>query len=79
MFWALYLSYILGYNPRKKDKAPRLVCLSTPYMSGMVYASTVPPVVVISYLMWYRYSSQTYLNARTYLLTCPPTRGLLRV
>ena len=25
--------------------------------TGMVYASTVPPVVGISYLMWYRYTN----------------------
>ncbi len=54
-------------KPRSKDKASRHVYVDTPYMSGMVYASIVPPpymsVVGISCLMWYRNSSQAYLNA----------------
>jgi hypothetical protein len=49
-------------KPRNKDKASRRVYVDT-YMSGMVYASTVPPVVGIRYQMWYLYSSQAYLNA----------------
>ncbi len=44
-------------KPSNKDKASIHVCIGTPYMSGMVYASTVPPVVGISYLMWYRYTN----------------------
>ncbi len=36
---------------RNEAKASILVVLDTPYMSGMVYASTMPPVVGISYLM----------------------------
>ena len=38
-------------KPRNKDRASRHVYVDTPYMSGMVFASTVPPVVGISYLM----------------------------
>jgi hypothetical protein len=59
-------------KPSNKDKASINVCVDTPYMSSMVYASTVPPVLVgISYVMWYRYSNYAYLNlnAWTYLLT----------
>jgi hypothetical protein len=44
-------------KPSNKDKASIHVYIDTPYMSGMVYASTVPPVVGISYLMWYRYTN----------------------
>ena len=44
-------------KPRNKDKVSIHVYVGTPYMSGMVYASTVPPVVGISYLMWYRYTN----------------------
>ena len=44
-------------KPRNEDKASIYVYVDTPYMSGMVYASTVPPVVGISYLMWYRYTN----------------------
>jgi hypothetical protein len=44
-------------KPGNTDKASIHVCVDTPYMSSMVYASTVPPVVGISYLMWYRYTN----------------------
>ncbi len=44
-------------KPRNKDKASRHAYADTPHMSGMVCASTVPPVVGISYLMWYRYTN----------------------
>ena len=37
-------------KPRNEAKASIRVVLDTPYMSGMVYASTMPPVVGISYL-----------------------------
>ena len=57
----MHLSYILiriKPSNSNKDKASIHVCTGTPYnMSGMVYASTVPPVVGISYLMWYRYTN----------------------
>jgi hypothetical protein len=41
-------------RPSNKDKVSIHVCVDNPYMSSMVYASTVPPVVGISYLLWYK-------------------------
>ena len=37
-------------KPRNEAKVSIRVVLDTPYMSGTVYASTMPPVVGISYL-----------------------------
>ncbi len=54
---ALILYLYSRIEPSNKDKASIHVCVDTPYMSSMVYASTVPPMVGISYLMLYRYSN----------------------
>jgi hypothetical protein len=41
----------------KRLRGCMYVCVDTPYMSSRVYASTVPPVVGISYLTWHRYTN----------------------
>jgi hypothetical protein len=74
---------------RNEAKASIHVVLDTPYMSGMVYASTMPPVVGISYLMEWWYQARRILLARpifwhivltnTHLLHIPVNSALVYV